>query len=1056
MSLYTMSISITEVELSALTIDEVLSTSYESLPKSEQDTALAEDRLRRWVAIGADGLESDFAQRMARKNWTRAWLLGRLAGVRRRSGVPEPGWVQRTHQVIELLINGAMNSRHDQIAFAPLLSPVIDDAAETLRLSLPFDVLQIFEPEAFEGIVDHLRLRLSNLCELPFYEVLLHWRRNVLRAAQSGDPSAREQLLSESLDPFAMHLRDVGYRVLFRDKPILFRLIAMLVEQWQASYRTFLIRLAEDRRELDQLLPKASNDVRVRRVTWGLSDPHNGGFSVLGIEFGDGNHVLYKPKDLRPDCFVMSIVTELRRLGLQKPLVLPQVLVKKEYGWTAHIQHISCAMECEVADYYRRFGAWLAVFHVLSASDMHMENFIANGADPVPVDFEMIRQGIRQRPRAVDNDTEAHWLATHILEKSVQSVGMLPAYVQGQDGTLISMGALEPSVYPVKVLRWEAINTPQMLLESATERIQINVNLPMLDGQPIDVARYRDDFLAGFTDTMRFIASHAHAVLAVVEKADLSRITVRKVIRPTRFYYMLLKRLYDHRHMDDSVVWSLEADFVARFYDWEDHAERPWKLAASERRQMLELGIPHFTMLPDSNIISDVRTPVTRLHVVLGSEVVRTRLTKLSTEVIRDQCDIVRACLQLPPMQLPANAKVIPGVPFAQALRDMLMRNSIRTERSIAWIGLTRVDHQVAAQLAPLGHDLYFGAAGIAVFLAAFAQAGCPSASEDCRQVLGATIKAVRLSKLGQLERAIGIGGAVGLGSIVYGLTLAGELLSDAQMLEAAESCAHGISPESIHGDTKFDLIAGSAGACLALLALHKRSGADWLVERAVMCGDHLLAHRDAGSGMWVSPVFTEPLTGVAHGAAGFALAFSRLYGITRHSRFSLASQDCIAFEQGHFDETLGNWIDLRSTKAKGTARAPNQWCYGAVGIGIARLSMLEDGAVSSDVLRRDIGRALAATLADKGGRNSGLCCGDAGHIEFLVDAAGKLGRPDLMAAAQTRSEELSDTWSRTGDLIWNGGWSVSNPGLFQGLAGVGFSALRSVGVNVPSPLVWA
>jgi type 2 lantibiotic biosynthesis protein LanM len=685
-----------------------------------------------------------------------------------------------------------------------------------------------------------------------------------------------------------------------------------------------------------------------------------------------------------------------------------------------------------------------------------MENFIANGANPVPVDFEMIFQGIRQRPRAMDDDTEAQWLAAHLLEKSVQSVGMLPAYVEGQDGTLISMGALEPSIYPVKLLRWEAINTPQMLLESVTERIEINVNLPMLNEQPIDVARYRDDFLVGFTDTMRFIASHAQAVLAAVEKVDFSRITIRKVVRPTRFYYMLLKRLYDHRHMDDSVLWSLEADFVARFYDWEDEAERPWKLAASERQQMLELGIPHFTMLPDSNIISDGRSPVTRLHVVLGSEVVRTRLAQLNAEAMQEQCDIIRACLQLPLAQPPAKAKAVPGVSFAQALRNMLMHNSIQAERSITWIGLTRIDHQVAAQLAPLGYDLYLGTTGIAIFLAALAQTGCSSASDDCRKVLGATIKAVQSPKFGQLNRGIGIGGAVGVGSIVYGLTLVGELLCDAKILEAAESCARGISPESIQKDTKFDLIAGVAGACMALLALHKRIGADWLIERAIMCGDHLLAHRDAGSGMWVSPVFEEPLTGVAHGAAGFALAFSRLYGITGHSRFSLAAQDCIAFEQVHFDETLGNWIDLRSMKARGTAKAPNQWCYGAVGIGMARLSMLEDGAVSANVLTRDIDRALAATLSDKGGRNSSLCCGDAGHIEFLVDAAGKLQRPALMAAGQKRSEEVLDTWSRTGDLIWNGGWAVSNPGFFQGLAGVGFSALRAAGVNLPSPLIWA
>ena len=46
-------------------------------------------------------------------------------------------------------------------------------------------------------------------------------------------------------------------------------------------------------------------------------------------------------------------------------------------------------------------------------------------------------------------------------------------------------------------------------------------------------------------------------------------LAVRKVIRPTRFYYMLLQRLKDHRTMGDGVTWSAQADFLARLADWE-------------------------------------------------------------------------------------------------------------------------------------------------------------------------------------------------------------------------------------------------------------------------------------------------------------------------------------------------------------------------------------------------------------------------------------------------------------------------------------------------------
>src|ERR1700742_688810 len=79
---------------------------------------------------------------------------------------------------------------------------------------------------------------------------------------------------------------------------------------------------------------------------------------------------------------------------------------------------------------------------------------------------------------------------------------------------------------------------------------------------------------------------------------------VRKVVRPTRFYYMLLQRLKDQRSMDDGVVWSAQADFVARLSEWDD--EDPlWPLHRAERAALLTLNVPHFTTPSDGPMISD-------------------------------------------------------------------------------------------------------------------------------------------------------------------------------------------------------------------------------------------------------------------------------------------------------------------------------------------------------------------------------------------------------------------------------------------------------------------
>jgi len=42
-----------------------------------------------------------------------------------------------------------------------------------------------------------------------------------------------------------------------------------------------------------------------------------------------------------------------------------------------------------------------------------------------------------------------------------------------------------------------------------------------------------------------------------------------------------------------------------------------------------------------------------------------------------------------------------------------------------------------------------------------------------------------------------------------------------------------------------------------------------------------------------------------------------------------------------------------------------------------------------------------------------------------------------------------------TGDYRWNGGKRQFNPGLFRGLAGVGYTLLRQADASLPNVLIW-
>src|SRR5207248_7518088 len=97
-----------------------------------------------------------------------------------------------------------------------------------------------------------------------------------------------------------------------------------------------------------------------------------------------------------------------------------------------------------------------------------------------------------------------------------------------------------------------------------------------------------------------------------------------------------------------------------------------------------------------------------------------------------------------------------------------------------------------------------------------------------------------------RLAKAIGIGGGSGLGSVVYALVRIGRWLGEATLIDDARRAAALITSERISADESLDVLSGSAGAMLGLLALHEATADERVLEQARACGRHLLEHRVA------------------------------------------------------------------------------------------------------------------------------------------------------------------------------------------------------------------
>jgi type 2 lantibiotic biosynthesis protein LanM len=400
----------------------------------------------------------------------------------------------------------------------------------------------------------------------------------------------------------------------------------------------------------------------------------------------------------------------------------------------------------------------------------------------------------------------------------------------------------------------------------------------------------------------------------------------------------------------------------------------------------------------------------------------------------------------------------------AKAIGGDLARRAIRdVDGSAAWIGLARISQADRYQHQPLSARLYDGSAGVALFLAALERA---MPSHDFGELALAAVRPLRrfLHTAGEgavvrLARDLGVGGATGLGSVIYAFVLIADFLSYPDLLADAALLADLISDELLDRDKQLDVTGGMAGAILGLLALHARTSGPGILRRATDCGWRLLAARISYQGRpraWRT-IEPEPLTGFGHGAAGIAYALLRLYAATAVEDFRDAAAESNDYERHCFNETLGNWQDLRrSGRVENVPWYMVNWCHGAAGIGLARLGGL--AMFDTPEVRQDIEAALATTRKWGAQAVDHLCCGNAGRVELFLSAAAILNCAELRERALRHATWVVNRARGAGGyrLFPNLTDHVFSPGLFQGTAGIGYLLLRLADPRAfPSVLLW-
>jgi type 2 lantibiotic biosynthesis protein LanM len=1054
----------------AAIIDELLSDDFEPLLGQKGDADLAARRLSAWCQSSASGDWSLFSQRLQRDGWTIERVLTRFATVRRKASTPPPAWVDDAIWIEAALQNreqtaGQAAGEREPYAFEQLFTPLVTQAAELLWSGLDQPTIANLADSARAGLRHSLLRDLCNLCAPAIYERFV--------VARSAGEAPKPVYGTSRYDQFVTDMKAGGFRRLFEDKPVLLRLIAMMIRQWIETSREFVLRLAADLPAIRRDIAGSSAESAVAKIEGDLSDPHNGGRSVRIVTFADGARVVYKPKDLRLDIAWHKLIERLN--GANPPIELKAVhaIARGGYGWTEFIAHAGCVDQAGCKRFFERAGAWLALFHCFVANDMHQENMIAAGDHPVPIDLETILQATAEEHRGGEPEAEASDLATEKLASSIMMVGLLPAYGRTPDNNIFAMGGMTADWNAKITIKWENINSDGMRPTRSKEASTTNPNLPHVDGHYARLVDHIDDLISGFESYAKFLGQQNKDVKFGDIYEGFSGLPVRKVVRATRFYSMLLQRLKNNRTMDDGIMWSAQADFMARLAGWDENTDVFWPLQRAERSALLALNVPHFVSHNDTNEIHDAAGVSVRTSQIPGLSRARARIQNFDQDEIDWQVEVIRentrsltkrsdpttssetqAAKLLDVTALPTK-KIF--VAEADRIADALSHYAIRKGPGAAWIGLDWLGDAEVFQLVSLGPDLYNGLSGIALFLAAHAAVtGRQSSADLARAAVAHVRKNLKSRSAARMARSLGIGGATGLGSIVYALTVMSKCLRDASLLTDAQDAANLFTDDLIAADKQLDVIGGSAGAILCLLRLYRDGQTTAALNRAIKCGEHLVTQSRLGvegRRSWVGQgMGKHALNGMSHGAAGFAYALASLAAATEREEFAQAASECIAFEDSNYDAGRSNWPDLRS---EGEPSWPCQWCHGATGIGLARIGMAMRGGMNPKNLSGDIQNAVRGALKSWPGAVDTLCCGTLGSVEFFCEAGNALGRDDLRDLASRRLAAVLENAASTGDYRWNSGKRQFNLGLFRGLAGVGYTTLRQAQASLPNVLIW-
>lgn len=858
------------------------------------------------------------------------------------------------------------------------------------------------------------------------------------------------------MNDFVEWIINEGLRDIFIVYPAFARLSATILEQYISNACLLLSRLCDDRHDvIDRFLDGKSEYFEVTHLKGNLSDSHNNGQSVVEIGFSNGKKIIYKPRSLLVDATWNLFVRQLCDMGLDFDFKEIATLLRDGYGYAEYILWDIISDVKSINRYYYNSGALLCIVSMLGGSDFHYENIIAHGTSPVLVDLETI---ITARSKSA---YEGDYAQRNIMDTtSVGRTLMLQRWVGSSLEHSREIGGISST------------NTE-------------GKNYHLLNGKPTSADQYIDDVLRGYDTTYTFIMNNRNKILStngVIHQFGTCKF--RYVFRRTALYNTLQRHFYNAKFLRDSLTFEavcsrLGAGVLLSFK--EQDARALWSIVRSEKEALYQIDIPYFVCDGSGTELLDQKGCLVENFLEIAPvEMAKFNLRGMSSILRRRELEYITKNLKLSGYQRETGfstpllsyqdvdrkrCSIFCGNNsfFESELTELIdIINGYRIgENNLEYYAPVRNRQTTRYNLDVLPNELYGGALGMMVFNAAVAK--WTSNHELKTQVslqINTLCDVFYSSPTSPNDALLNLGFSQGIAGIMQTLRLLSFFLNDDSLLDAALGIALSVGNDFIERASETDLFGGIAGyVYISSLLAKKFNNNDQLLDRIetscrIMLGRRKFTAEFDNIRLWHTQSEHQPLTGLAHGHSGYAVALLHAWQASANPAYKDAARQILDYESLCCDSSTNNWYDYRVFQVERRDSSPTDlyssrfmsgYCSGAPGIGLGRI--IANEIAPSSELETELNRAIRYCIESPIVGNDSLCCGSAGWIDFLLEAAAHKQDDRLIEQAKRIACAISPTGSGKSYILSNMK-DLYDISLFKGLAGIGYQYMRLLDPN--------